>query len=180
MPNWTNRPPTDTTSAALRIVRVPPKAPITLTILSHEIVGTPTHFANNRTTPCDGPGECDLCARGIGWRWHGYLAVRLDATGETAILELTAQAAARFADHFDAQGTLRAARAKLARANGRPNGRILVAINPPKPDAPPLPDEPDIRRNLCHIWGLAPAQAEDGVRQVYPAKSIHVSSKKPA
>jgi len=179
MPHWTNRPPAAARSSALEIIRTPAGRPLTATIISADITGTATHFAQNRTLPCSRPDPCEHCDKGLAWRWHGYLAVLLDGKPRPVILELTAQAAENVAAAREQYGTLRSARIRLTRAGKRPNGRVQVALAPPDPENRHVPPEPDIRVALCHIWNYDPQRAKPAPRAPNKAAQIHVSPEPP-
>jgi len=176
VPTWTNRPPAYARSSAMEIIRTPPSRPLIATILSDDLVGTPTHFTNNRTTPCSKPDQCEFCDRGLPWRWHGYLAVRVADRPRPCLIELTAQAAESVAAARAEFGTLRGARIKLTRAGKRANGRVQVALAPPADDADSLPPEPDVPHALCHIWNYDPARTAPAPRHPSGARQIHVTN----
>ncbi|KKL13131.1 hypothetical protein LCGC14_2528840, partial [marine sediment metagenome] len=82
MPKWQSAPPADQPGFSLRILRTPTNKPIVAYVTSTDVIGCITHFARNRTIPCEGQDNCTWCEEGFSWRWHGYLAALLTDTLE--------------------------------------------------------------------------------------------------
>ena len=160
MPNFSAEPPKDSQRSAYRLIRTPPTSPITGHIISDHLVGCPTHFAGNRTVPCERP-KCELCMSGIGWRWHGYFLALISTTHEIVIYEITAITSDPFTEFHGHHGTLRNAAFKCARVNGKPNGRVLAQLKPGDPSRLMLPDDQPLEPLLCHIWNIPPNQLEE-------------------
>lgn len=179
MPKWQNDPPTDHSQSGYRLVRTPAAHALLAHVLCEDLVGCPTHFVGNRTIPCEAP-NCESCSAGISWRWHGYLAVLLDATQEIAIFECTARAAEAFKQYHQRYGTLRGCHFKAMRHNARQNGRVLIQAKPGDLAKITLPKPPDVRKLLCHIWNIAPKQVEVPDAQTRPPfKNIKVDRDQP-
>jgi len=153
MPQWSTTPPLQSAEFSYRLIRAPACRPIALTLISSKPQGTYTHYTKGRTLPCDGDG-CSACKEGHPYRWHAYLAARVDGTREKVILELTAQAAEQLLPALNEFKTLRAVAILLERPARRPNGRIRITIAPGRRPENDLPPEPDIQRMMLHIWGL--------------------------
>lgn len=160
MPNWNTEPPSGLGRSGIRLVRTPTAHAFLALVLSDNMVGCNTHYVNQRTIPCETP-NCEPCENGIGWRWHGYLAVLVDATKETVLFETTALAAAAFRDYHQVHATLRGCHFKAVRLNQRPNGRLLIQAKPADLANLKLPDAPDVQQLLCHIWNIPPNQVQD-------------------
>lgn len=159
MPNWNTEPPNDLGRSGIRLIRTPPAHPFLALVLSDNLVGCNTHYINQRTIPCETP-TCESCEAGIGWRWHGYLAVVVDATKETVLFECTARAAEAFRAYHQLHGTLRGCHFKAVRLNQRPNGRVLIQAKPADLANVNLPTAPNVQQLLCHIWNIPPSQVE--------------------
>lgn len=159
MPTFDNRPPADSSSAGLRLIRTPAGHAIAGHVLSDNLVGCKTHFVGNRTIPCESP-TCEPCEAGVPWRWHGYLAVLLDHGNETVLFETTARAAETFAAYFQRYGTTRGAYFKAQRLNNRSNGRVLIQTKPADLEKITLPKAPAVEKLLCHIWNIPEKQVE--------------------
>lgn len=159
MPAFNHEPPADHDHSGYRLIRTPPAHALLAHVISDNLVGCNTHFVNNRTVPCEAP-DCDPCQSGIGWRWHGYLLILLDATQEVAIFETTARASAAFAAHHQNYGSLRGAHFKAGRVNARPNGRVLIQVKPGDLQRVKLPPEQPVEKLLCHIWNIPPVTVE--------------------
>ena len=152
---------------------------MTAHVLSDRLVGCPTHFVGNRTIPCERP-NCDPCESGVPWRWHGYLAIVIDATREIVIFETTAKASAAFNDYYTRMGTTRGAHMKAQRANGKHNGRVLIQCKPADLAKVNLPDAPNVEKILCHIWNIPENQVNQAdSMQRPPAAAIEVDRARP-
>jgi hypothetical protein len=154
MPIWSDAPDNPSDVAIFRIVRTPATGVYTAIVTGLEAVGCNTHYANNRTVPCEGPRQCNLCHEGFSYRWHGYLTALTLPSLEHVVFEFTATAADTFANYRRLHGTLRACRFRASRPSKRPNGRVLIETSPGDPQKTRLPDPPNLRKILCHIWNV--------------------------
>jgi len=154
MPIFTETPPDLPDGYVFRIVRTPPKGTLQAVVTSTEVVGCNTHFANNRTVPCEGSGNCPLCDDGFSKRWHGYLSCILTTSLEHVLFEFTAHASDTFKNYNQLHNTLRACLFKAFRPSGRANGRVIIHTAPGDETRIRIPDPPDIKRLLCHIWNV--------------------------
>jgi len=154
MDPWTALPPEDEPLYHLEIRRTPAAKPLIGIITSTDIIGRMTHFAKNRTLPCEAGDRCPWCEEGFSRRWHGYLAA-IDPTSYAAFLfEFTARASDPFRNYMEQYSSLRACRFTARRPSGRPNGRIQIACARLDATKLRLPDPPDVKRALCHIWNI--------------------------
>lgn len=164
MPTFTNQPPDVPDGFVFRIVRTPADRPFTGIVTCLEAVGTNTHFANNRTVPCEGYDTCPLCQDGFSKRWHGYVSCLVPTTLEHCLFEFTAHACDSFKNYQEQHTTLRACAFKAFRPSKRHNGRVIIHTTPADERKFVLPSPPDIQRILCHIWNVqytAPAKRMD-------------------
>lgn len=159
MPLFNSKAPAEADHSGYRLIRTPAAHALLAHVVSNNLVGCNTHFVNNRTVPCEQP-DCDPCQSGIGWRWHGYLLILIDATQELAIFETTARASAAFSAHFERYQTLRGAHFKAGRINNRPNGRVLIQVKPGDLQRVTLPPDQPVEKLLCHIWNIPPVTVE--------------------
>jgi hypothetical protein len=159
MLEWTDQPPATENQFNYRLIRVPAAKPLRCIILSDKMSGTYTHYAKGRTTPCDRE-SCLACKDGLPYRWHSYLAIHNADTGENALLELTATAAAQLQPAIAEFKTLRAVKIILERPSRRPNGRIKIAIVPGRAPEAGLPEAPNVPAIMQHIWGLDDRQLQ--------------------
>lgn len=157
MPTWTNRPPDSDREIALRIIRAPAKGQIIGLITTTNLIGCPTHFVNHRTLPHE-EHNCTACLKGFPKRYHGYLGVLLSKTFEHTILEITKAASDTVADYRDATGELRGHQINAYRAAPRPNGRLIVHLQPYDTAHTALPNAPDLIACLSKIWGIPEAE----------------------
>lgn len=154
MPHWTSRAPADDPRFAFRILRTPAKGALDAIITSTDIVGTATHFVNNRTVPCEDPKPCPICEAGHSRRWHGYLSAILCNSYEHFLFEFTRTAAATFETYLTVNASLRACRFRASRPRGHHNSRVLISCRHLDDLHLRLPDPPNVIRILCHIWNI--------------------------
>lgn len=174
MPIWTNSPPADDPGYPHRIVRTPPDKPLTAIITCSELVGVCTHYAHSRTVPCEGPPDCPWCADGHSWRWHGYASCVLCPSLQHVLLELTAAAVDPLRTYHQIYGDLRGCKIVAQRPSKRPNGRVLISCQRTDPLKTPLPDPPDIKRVLCHVWSIPYSPDPPGPIIRPPARQLTV------
>lgn len=154
MPLFTTEPPELPDGFVFRIVRTPADRPFQAIVTCIEPVGSNTHFANNRTIPCEGYDACPLCQDGFSKRWHGYVSCLVPTTLEHCLFEFTAHAADSFKNYIDLHSTIRACVFRAFRPSKRHNGRVIIHTTPGDEAKIRLPDPPDIQRLLCHIWNV--------------------------
>jgi len=167
MDPWQNEPPSADSIGGVRLVRTPASHPLRGVILSDDLVGRPTHYDGTRTVPCEGP-RCDLCSKGLPWRWHGYLALWCPTIQERVILELTAQASQRIAEHRRTYGNLRGFDLTANRPRGKPNSRVALLIGTKRQPEHLLPPAPDVPRIMTYIWGTDQRASQLRPRPVEP------------
>ena len=154
MPKWISTPPPDQAGFSLRILRTPASKPIVAFVTATDVLGCITHFARNRTIPCEGAEECTWCQEGYSWRWHGYLSALLADSLEHFLFEFTAIAANTFNNYHQLHQTLRACHFKAERPSGRHNGRVVIHCKPADEQRLRLPTPPDVKKILCHLWNV--------------------------
>lgn len=155
MPTWQPQPPEPATTGAYRIIRTPADKPLNAISTSPQLIGTSTHYANHRTTPCASPARCQLCEAGHSTRWHGYLGVLLTASMEHAIMEITANAWPTLQSYQNQHDSLRGCGIIAKRPSGRANGRVVLKCIPVDLQKWHLPAAPYLIKLLNHIWGIA-------------------------
>jgi len=161
MPNWSNVPPVNESTFALRIVRTPADKPLEAIVTSLEIVGCPTHFLQNRTVPCEGTDTCPHCIEGHSKRWHGYLACILVDGLEHCLFEFTKVMAQPFTTYQAVYATLRGCRFQARRPSKRHNGRVVIKCKRADEAESRLPPPPNVKKILCHIWNIQHQPAGD-------------------
>lgn len=179
MPIFTDSPPDDHRNSGLRLIRTPEARALTGYVLSDNVTGTPTHFVGNRTVPCEG-ADCECCESGVPWRWHGYLAVLIEATQETVLFEMTAKASDSFKAYYERYGTTRGAHFKAQRLNARTNGRVLIQAKPADLAKVHLPKSPNVQKLLCHIWNISENQiSKSTIKPRQPFDAVKIDRTKP-
>lgn len=178
MPQWTDRPDPTAHPYALRIIRTPAEKPIVAVVTSLEIIGCRTHFVNNRTVPCEGQTHCHWCHQGHSWRWHGYLACILTESLEHALFEFTATASDTFRNYQLVHGDIRGCKFHAQRPCKRHNGRVVISTKSIDLQRWNLPDPPNVKAILCHIWNVQNTNAVDVGRVRQPFKEVTVTPSK--
>jgi len=158
MLHFTNAPPPDPSGPGLRLRRTPNAGKLTAIITCRRLIGTPTHFYQHRTIPCQG-SDCPACNANHPWRWHGYLSAIDSKTNEHFLFEMTAQAAEPFTNYFQRHGTLLGCMFEATRLGEHHNGRVLIRCKPVELTKINLPNEPDLIGCLCHIWNIPRPEA---------------------
>ena len=153
MLDWQNTPPPKAEGYGMRLLRTPAQGALRGMITCETLQGTPTHYFGGRTVPCL-QKDCKACANDIGWLWHGYLSMILPTTHEHVLLELTAQACEVVNNYHEQHSVLRGTLVTATRAGKLANGRVLLQLNPGNLSDIQLPDAPDIRKHMMHIWGI--------------------------
>lgn len=129
-----------------------PGSPVSVWVVSQEIVGVVTHWLDRRTRPCTGPrDECEGCLRKAAFRWKGYLGVWCAGPGRYALAELTKHAVATCPALRKKEPQLRGKRLILRRAGGANNAAVSAEVTE-APFGPGLPPDFNIRRALCITW----------------------------
>lgn len=153
MPIFSDTPPQDPRGPSFQIVRTPTGKPLTGIVTSENLVGCYTHFWKRRTMPCE-RDDCEACRHGIPFRWHAYLSAYLSGTLLHCIFECTAQAAERFVEYREAQGTIRGCQFTASRMNYARNARIIITTRPADLTRIQLPKPPNIEKVLAILWNL--------------------------
>jgi hypothetical protein len=151
--SWNHEPPQEKAWGHCRLLRTPTGKELRGIITSHQLFGCRTHFSTGRTLPCLG-NDCKPCADGSSWNWHGYISLYEPTHGSTCILEITDQAAQQLLRQAKAFGTLRGLMLSASRAAKRPNGRVVISIEPHSFPAEALPPPIDLISYLEHMWGI--------------------------
>lgn len=178
MPRWLDHPPDAAKDVPYRIVRTPADKPLEAIITTPELLGCCTHFVHNRTVPCEGPDTCSHCAQGHAWRWHGYVAAILRVTLEHVLFEITAPSADTLRNYILLHGNLRGCRIKAFRPSNRPNGRVVLQTVPVDLSSTRLPDAPNVKRLLCHLWNVQYSDTDDSRLTRPPFRGLGVGHTK--
>jgi hypothetical protein len=137
-----------------RVIRVPPSGRVSVTILSHDLIGRYTHFFRRRSVPCMLPDTCEACNQGVPRRYHSWFCALGHKSGECAIVEITKRAVGYFDAAFRAHRTLRGLVAHMTRVpQGKENGKVHAIIEKPKVEVE-LPKSANIELILLQMWEL--------------------------
>jgi len=148
--------PPDDYEPLLHIVHADHTRVIRGVVLSRREVGVIGHWVAdlNRNQPCIEPHGCLCETQTLPVWWRCYLAMHYD--GKIGLAEITADAwracrgeAVRFK-----RKTLRGLKIELDRKPRRKSGSVVCRLLEPvaAPDAPDLPVEPRVKRELERIW----------------------------
>lgn len=158
-PSWSSNIPLDPRGRAFPLKRTPTNGALVGAITCENLIGTYTHFYGGRTMPHEGD-DCDACAKGMHYRWHGYISAVQAKTHLGFIFEFTAQAGDAFQQYRAAHGTLRGCRFEARRLHSKPNGRVLILCSPLDQQAMNLPAAPDVVAAMEIIWNLPAGQID--------------------
>lgn len=135
--------------------RLKPAGKIEGAITCHTVLGVNLHFVGNRTLPCTKP-NCPGCDQERRKIWEGYLSIWTRSPSRHIITALTPGAALMLSDEAQDRDALRGWYIRITRSGTRPNGRVLVHLEPATIAAGVLPPAPDIPAHLLKIWNLDP------------------------
>lgn len=176
MDPWSDSPPEEPNQFSFDIVRTPASKPLIAIATSLEIVGRMTHFAKNRTLPCMGEGQCDWCEAGHSSRWHGYLAAVSTDTYQHFLFEFTAKAGDTFKNYMLQYTQIRACQFRASRPSGKSNGRVIISCHRLDETRLCLPDPPNVKRILSHVWNIPYTENQPTRMQRPPFKDIGIIS----
>lgn len=153
MPQYSNRPPADTTGVSFPIVRTPAAHPLKAIVTSDDILGCMTHFWHGHTVPCDRP-NCEPCEEGTPYRWHAYCTAFVPNSSLHFLFECTAAAADQLVQYRKAYGTLRGCTFTAYRWKQKINGRIILKTEQSAMSGDALPKAPNLEKVLAILWQL--------------------------
>lgn len=158
---WTRYPAPDKAHRAWQIIRAPKTGELSLTILSHDVLGCETHYWAGRTKPCLG-ARCEPCISNQQPRYHAYVAAWEHKTKRQVIVEITADPALKLQEFFNSHRTLRGCQCFLGRTANKTNGRVSLRIHGEAPEGSIMPKGPDVAAILATLWGLKEMPLVDG------------------
>jgi hypothetical protein len=150
---WENLPPKIDRAKSYDLERTPDKGKLVGVVTSSSWTGAFTHYFGGRTNACEGE-HCEVCKKGVGKRWHGYVGVWNPKSRRHFLFEFTALAAEYFQKYVEIMNTLRGCEFIAERRGVRKNAPVTISCRPANLDGLSLPPEPNIRQALCIIWGL--------------------------
>lgn len=145
--------PRESRQRSLPVIRTPARAKLHACITSNKLIGCNTHFWGGHTVPCTKPA-CEACDAGVVYRWHGYVSGIVKGTHEHILMEFTAQACDVFDAFTEKHGSIRGAEIIASRRPASHNGRVMISIRPADLTNVVLPEGPDLREQLCHLWNI--------------------------
>lgn len=157
---FTLAPPDPADGHGLPLLRTPRDRPIIAVITCKHLIGCSTHFWGGRTVPHD-EIDCEPCANGATYRWHGYLSAFDHRINLHFLFESTARACQPFVDWYKKHGTLRGVKFEAIRPQKRSNGRVQIRLKSTDPIEFPIPEPPNIKAALAIIWNIPLADLFD-------------------
>lgn len=148
---FSSRPPQESMPVTYQLLRVPAKGISGAVVLSHDVVGLPTHYWAGRTKPCPGD-DCPACEKNKAPQWRGYLFVLSRRTGEIICLELTPAAMRPVDDAFNRCRTLRGLEFKAWRANDEKTGKLHIQLSQHPVKDSTLPKAPSQKKFLARVF----------------------------
>lgn len=148
---WTDTPPTETSTKSADLKRCPPGGMPPVIVLSDWLTGNELHWFNGRSFP-HLANDCPACKAKRPKVWKGYLAVLDPKTRKTFILEVTPNCTEPLSAYKLTFGSLRGAALKLERSATKANGRVTANVTQANIGGLELPRPPDIRATLRHMW----------------------------
>lgn len=154
MPTWTQTVPTAHPFAGVPLLRTPQNGFLAGHILSKQLTGTYTHYAQGRTQPHEDT-ECIHCAAKIPYRYHAYLSILNDRNRKACVIEMTAAPAELITQWVEANAYLRGVHISLCRPRKTLNGRVAIDLRPGTLSLVELPEEIDCINFMSQMWNIA-------------------------
>ena len=149
--DWQTAPPPEQRSASYDLIRCPPGSTGPWLITSKIHIGCQLFWMNGRSNPHLGT-DCPGCAADKPHRWTGWLCVYDERRLRHCILEITPNCLGPINEHLLQCGSLRGARIRLFRANGKPNGRITAEIMRSELTLTQIPEPFDLPAEMQKLW----------------------------
>lgn len=185
MPNFSNELPKKQKHQGFDLRRTPPSSPFRACCTAENLLVCDTHYWKGRTVPCeritneDGrtidDSLCSACQAKQPYRTHVYISCIVSKTCEHVIFECTASAAKAFADHIQANGSLRGCIFDAHRPKCTPNSKVVITTNSANLVKNPIPQAPDVAAALAVIWRL-PSAALSVAEPEFSDPNVLVSS----
>jgi len=148
---WSDSPPTQTDMKSADLRRCPPGGLPPAIILCDWLTGNELHWWNGRSFP-HLSNDCPACAAKRAKVWKGYIAALDVKTRKVFILEITPNCTEPLSAYKQTFGSLRGAQIKLDRSATKINGRVTATVTPANLGGLELPQPPDVRSILRHMW----------------------------
>jgi len=152
-PRWEVSPPDRDRLQHLPLRRIGAQTSLKAAITSPAILGVLTHFMGGRTLACI-QGDCPGCTAKLPQRWEGYLGVWTTKPCKHIILAVTPGAALGIGDTAPDPVNLRGLYLTVERLGRRANSRLQARVEEVELGQIKLPEIPDLKAHLLHIWGL--------------------------
>jgi len=112
-----------------------------------------THWIGRRTLPCMGK-ECGACQALVPAKYEGYLSLVWAHNRTQQIVRVTKPAMLQIKSQVQLQPSLRGTILNFERKGKRSNGRVIVRVDALHLEVAKLPQSPDVRRHMMHIWSV--------------------------
>lgn len=154
-PLFAARPPDGVEEEVWKVLRVAPKAVLKGVILSHNLIGTFTHYYRGSSRPCPPQGICEACDANYRRDWHSWFAAWSPESGNRVIVEITLKAVTAYDAFFRKHRTLRGAKFAMHRVPARANGKLFASLTEGDLPTSALPKDADIVKHLLRMWGYS-------------------------
>jgi len=152
MPRWINDTGPAKVRNTFRLMRTPPSGYVRGITTSEGLMGCAMHFVGGRSLPHEEDAECRGCLEGRPYRWLFYFAAIIAKINEHVIYEVTAATAKKAELFIEEHGYLRGMEFEATRLGSSGTARVLLRCVPAKLERIVLPDPPDVRDVLEHMW----------------------------
>jgi len=171
MATWTRFPEETVIENSYDLRRTPPKQKVKGIFTSDSVESTAVHWFNGRTIQCGRPDDCTPCERLTPYKWMAYFGY-VDLADDThCIFEVTALKHAEIERCIADRNGVRGLQFQSYRPSGKLNGRISFTFKKTPKALDGLPDAPDVRNVMEHIWqpALDVVLAENSVGSPEPS-----------
>jgi len=152
-PRWIDQPTAPSSLPHLALLRVPPGNGLYGVLTSPKPIGVQTHYMGRRTLPCVSEA-CPGCLARLATRDEWYTGLWTGSPSKHVIAALTPAVAWELTDKLQPRLNFRGIKVHLTRAGKAANSRLLLTLPDPENLFTSIPDEPDLRAHLLHIWGF--------------------------
>ncbi len=143
--------PLETDLAYLPVITLGKKQRGRCVITSEEPYEVDVHWLGGRTLPCLESG-CGACEAQRPKKYEAYLGVVWSTSRKHEILRLTKAAMFQLKSGLSGRDSIRGSVLAVERKGDRPNGRVIVTVEPLQVEIARLPQSPDLEAHLARIW----------------------------
>lgn len=120
-------------------------------ITSDDFYEVDVHWIGGRTLPCLDK-ECAACKAQRPRKYEAYLGIVWSTSRKHEILRLTKGAMFQLKSQLSCSDSPRGHVLSVERKGDRPNGRVVILVEPLQVEVQKLPASPDLEAHLARIW----------------------------